>query len=112
MRLLETAIMSIERQPPHDDLVYFLFPTTLTNNFTSHPILKRLKVKYVIEYYYLLHLSTEALPQPSQLLSKIGLNAVLIKSIKSIDYHHDEDPFIGYFSPKSDPSFEQLFANF
>lgn len=111
MKLLEAVIQSVERQPPYDDLVYFLFPTSLTTNFTSHPILKRLKVRYVIEYYYLLHTSTEALPQPSELLYKIGLNAALLRSVKFV-HSHTKDPFVGYFAPQDNPSFDQLFSNF
>lgn len=111
MKLLEAVIQSVERNPPHDDLVYYLFPTSLTTNFTSHPVLKRLKVKYVIEYYYLLHVSTEAFPQFAELATKIGLNVVLLRSVKFI-YNDQKDPFVGHFSPGDNPNFSKLFSNF
>lgn len=114
MQQLETVSNVVDRNVPHDDLIYFLFPSTLTRNFTQHQILKRLNVKYSVERYIFTHVSTEALPKLDwqsvlnlKPLSEIGLNVVAVKSVK---YPKLVDTMDGYFSSDDDPTIEQLYA--
>lgn len=113
MQQLLTISAFVDRTAPHDDLMYFMFPSSLTQNFTEHETLKRMNLKYSLQRHFCMHLSMEALPNLNQsslmnldFINSIGLNVVLLKSVK---YPQPFDIADGYFSGADEPSVDQFF---
>lgn len=113
MQQLLTISAFVDRTAPHDDLIYFMFPSSLTQYFIEHETLKRMNLKYSLQRHFCMHLSMEALPDLNQssfsnleFVNSIGLNVVLLKSVK---YPQPFDIVEGYFSGADEPSIHQFF---
>lgn len=105
--------MYVDKNPPHDDLIYFIFPSSLTQDFIQDRTLKKLNLKYSLERCFYLHLSTEALPQITwtavinlNFKHMFGLNVVIFKSAKFLQKHSINDR---YFSANDKPSIQQFY---
>lgn len=114
LQQLETVLRTVDQNTRYEDLIYFLFPASLTKNFTQHQRLKELNVKYSIEHFIHFHISIEALPKVDlvsfftlKFVKDVGLNIVLLKSGK---YAQKIDTDVGFFSSNDDPTIEELYA--
>lgn len=115
LQQLETVLRTVDQNARYEDPIYFLFPASLTKNFTQHQRLKELNVKYSFEHFIRFHISTEALPKVDlvsffmlKFVKDVGLNIVVLKSGKYAKKINDTDA--GFFSGNDDPTIEELYA--
>lgn len=111
LKELEMVINQVYKNSSHNDLIYFIFPASLTKNFTKAVVSKKLECRFSVKLYVFSHISTEAIPKfdwTLDFMKEVGLNVVRLKTGKQ-DELKDLEP--GYFDASYEPSVAELYAN-